>query len=347
MAQPCLVTGGSGFVASHLILQLLEGGATVHATVRSTRNKEKISALLDMQTKWPGKLKLFEADLLVPGSFDLAVQECTVVYHVASPFFMEEKIKNGQKEVVDPALKGTQNVLEAVQRSESVKTVVMTSTVGAIFGDYADVMEMENNTLSEGYFNSTSTSKHNVYHYSKTLAEKEAWRMYRLQNRWRLVTINPGLILGPSLSPKSESGSLFLLDELLRGELFFGVPRIWFTTVDVREVAYAHISAASLPEAKGRYILCGRQMSSFLEISTILRQFAGSPWWMPRHQIPNFLVRLIGPFFGLSQKWMALNLGVRFESDNRRSIEELGVTYRPLEDTLRDHYYSWKNHHDH
>jgi len=347
MAQPCLVTGGSGFVASHLILQLLEGGATVHATVRSTRNKEKISALLDMQTKWPGKLKLFEADLLVPGSFDLAVQECTVVYHVASPFFMEEKIKNGQKEVVDPALKGTQNVLEAVQRSESVKTVVMTSTVGAIFGDYADVMEMEKNTLSEGYFNSTSTSKHNVYHYSKALAEKEAWRMYRLQNRWRLVTINPGLILGPSLSPKSESGSLFLLDELLRGELFFGVPRIWFTTVDVREVAYAHISAANLPEAKGRYILCDRQMSSFLEISTILRQFAGSPWWMPRHQIPNFLVRLIGPLFGLSQKWMALNLGVRFESDNHRSIEELGVTYRPLEDTLRDHYYSWKKHHDH
>lgn len=346
MAQPCLVTGGSGFVASHLILQLLEGGATVHATVRSTKNKEKISGLLDMKTKWPGNLKLFEADLLVPGSFDLAVQECTVVYHVASPFFTEEKIKDGQKTVVDPALKGTQNVLEAVQKSESVKLVVMTSTVGAIFGDYADVRQMENNTLTEDYFNTTSTAKHNVYHYSKVLAEQEAWRISRLQNRWRLVTINPGLVLGPSLSPNSESGSLFLLDELLRGELFFGVPRLWFTTVDVREVASAHISVAKLPGAKGRYILCGRQMSSFLEISTILRPFAGSPWWMPRHQVPDFLVRLIGPLFGLSQKWIALNLGVRFESDNHRSIEELGVKYRPLEETLRDHYLSWKKHHD-
>lgn len=243
---------------------------------------------------------------------------------------MEEKIKDGQKEGIDPALKGTQNVLEAVQKSESVQVVVMTSTVGAIFGDYVDVMQMENNTLSEDYFNTTSTTKHNVYHYSKTLSEKEAWRIYRLQNRWRLVTINPGLALGLSFSPSSESGSLFLLDELLRGELFFGVPRLWFTTVDVRDVASTHISVVNHLEAKGRYILCRRQMSSFLDILSILRSFAGSPWWMPRHQIPNFLFRIIGPLFGLSQKWMALNLGVRFESGNHRSIEELGVNYRPL-----------------
>lgn len=77
-----------------------------------------------------------------------------------------------------------------------------------------------------------------------------------------------------------------------------------------------------------------------------MRHLAGSPWWMPRHQIPNLVVRIIGPLFGLSQKWMKLNLGVRFEADNARSIEELGVTYRPLEETLRDHYSSWKKNRD-
>lgn len=297
-----------------------------------------------MQDKWPGKLTLFEADLLLPGSFDAATKGCSVVYHVASPFFLEEQIKDGRKEVVEPALKGTQHVFEAVRRTESVKLVVMTSTVGAIFGDYADVMQMKDKILSEEYFNTTSTVTHNAYHYSKVLAEKEAWKIYDAQGssqRWKLVTINPGLVLGPSLSPYSESGSLFLLDELIRGFLFFGVPDLWFTTVDVREVAKAHIRAANNPDSRGRYILAERQMTSFVRFSRTLRMLHHNSWWLPKHTIPNFLVRLVGPIFGLSQKWMGLNLAVRFDVDNHRSIEELDIVYRPLEETLADHYRSW------
>jgi hypothetical protein len=103
--------------------------------------------------------------------------------------------------------------------------------VAAVFGDNADVLEMKNKTLSADYFNTTSSVTHNSYPYSKVVVEKAAWKLYEEQlnpPRWKLVTINPGLVLGPSLSRTSESGSLSLLDQLLSGQPFLEVPDLWF-----------------------------------------------------------------------------------------------------------------------
>lgn len=259
--------------------------------------------------------------MLKAGSFEAPVKGCSVVYHIASPFFIENKIRNGQKEVVEPALKGTQQVLDAVQKCQTVQRVVLTSSVAAIFGDNADVLDMEQMTLSAEYFNTTSSVQYNSYPYSKVAAEKEAWRLYEAQpqpRRWSLVTINPGLVLGPSLSPTSESGSLSLLDQLLRGQLFLGVPDMWFAIVDVRDVATAHIRAAEIPDSHGRYILADRTTHSFVEIASILRSITGSSR-IPTHSLPNFMVRISAPLLGLSQKWLRLNLGVHFDIDNRPS----------------------------
>ncbi|KAJ5610448.1 hypothetical protein N7510_007167 [Penicillium lagena] len=340
-----LVTGATGFIASHVVQQLLEKGDQVHATVRSTKDKKKIRHLLDMQERWPGKMTLFEADLLVAGSFEAPMKGCSVVYHIASPFLIENKIRDGQKDVVDPALKGTQNVLDAVQKCPTVSLVVLTSSVVAIFGDNADVLEMKNQTLSKEYFNTTSSVNHNSYPYSKVVAEKEVWKLYEMQPtppRWKLVTINPGLVLGPSLSPTSESGSLSLLDQLLQGQLLFGVPDMWFAIVDVREVATAHIRAAQNPNSQGRYILADNKTHGFVELARILRSITQSSR-IPRNKLPNALVRMCGPVLGLSQKWLKLNLGIPFDIDNRPSLEQLNIVYRPLEETLMDHYRSWKS----
>ncbi|WP_267459698.1 NAD-dependent epimerase/dehydratase family protein [Xanthomonas euvesicatoria] len=173
---------------------------------------------------------MFEADLLVPGSFAGAMQGCSVVHHVASPFLMPEKIKNGRTQLLEPALQGVRNVLTTVNATSSVGRVVLTSTIGAIFGDYRDVLDMPGQTLSEAFFNTTSSLDHNPYHYSKVVAEQEAWAMSRAQQRWDLVCINPGLVLGPSPAAGSDSGSLFLLDELMRGLFFYGVPDLSFAT---------------------------------------------------------------------------------------------------------------------
>lgn len=341
MKQIHMVTGATGFVAAHLVQRLLEAGYAVHATVRSLAHSAKLRPLHAMQEQFPGRLSLFEADLLKSGSFDAAMVGCAVVHHVASPFMLPEKITDGRRQMLEPALQGTRNVLASVERTPSVERVVMTSTVGAIFGDYIDVRQMKGSVLSEAYFNTSSTLETNPYHLSKVEAEKEAWRLNAQQKRWSLVTINPGLILGPSLTPESASGSLFLLDEMLRGVLFYGMPDLSLTTVDVREVALAHLRAAGRPAAHGRYILAEKEMISFVEISKILRTVHPRPWLLPRHTIPNWLVRLIGPAFGLTPDYIRKHLGIRFPVDNRRSIEELGITYRPIRETLTDHAREW------
>ena len=341
--ETALVTGGSGFVAGHLVALLLQEGYSVRTTVRSLANPHKTRSLAELSRQYPGRLQLYEADLLREGAFDLPMQDCELVFHVASPFLMPEQIKDGQNQVVEPALRGTRNVLGAVDRNPSVRRVVLTSTVGAIFGDYIDVRQMAGGVLSEAYFNTTSTPQNNPYHYSKVAAEQEAWDICGRQSRWSMVAINPGLILGPALTAASDSGSLFLLEELLKGYFFYGAADFSFTNVDVRDVALAHLRAAQRETAKGRYILAEKQMISFLEMSRILRPFHRRPWLLPRWAVPHALVHLVGPAFGLTQDYIRKHLGIRFPVDNRRSIEELGIVYRPVEETLKDHYEAWLN----
>ncbi|MEU1182416.1 NAD-dependent epimerase/dehydratase family protein [Streptomyces sp. NPDC005820] len=336
-----LVTGGSGFVAAHLVRQLLEGGHRVRTTVRGTANTAKLAPLRALQDAHPGRLDLFEADLLREGSFDEPMKGCAVVFHVASPFLMPERIKDGQRDVVDPALQGTRNVVGAVDRTQTVERLVFTSTVGAIFGDYADVDRMDGRVLSEKYVNTTSTVENNPYHYAKTVAEQAAWDAEAAQSRWRMVSLNPGLILGPSLTPASDSGSLFLLDELFKGYFFYGAPDFSFTTVDVRDVAAAHLAAAEHPDAHGRYILAAEEMTSFHQMATLLRRHHPRDLRLPRIALPHWPVRILGPAFGLSQDYIRKHLGIRFRVDNRRSTEELGLAYRPIEETLLDHHRSW------
>ncbi len=340
--KKALVTGGSGYVAGHLVKLLLKEGYRVNTTVRSLARSEKLSGLAALMERYPGQLELFEADLLKSGSFKEAMRDCDTVFHVASPFLLPEQIKDGQRELVEPALQGTRNVLGTVDECENVSRVVLTSTVGAIFGDYIDVPTLQGNILQERFFNTTSTVENNPYHYSKVVAEKEAWAICDRQKRWTMVAINPGLILGPALTPSSDSGSLFLLDELLRGAFFYGAADFAFTYVDVRDVALAHMRAALNEKASGRYILAEKDMISLFDMAKMIRPYHRKPYLLPHYQLPHWVIRLVGPFFGLTQEYIRHHLGIRFTVDNHRSIEELGIVYRPAEETLADHYRSWQ-----
>jgi nucleoside-diphosphate-sugar epimerase len=342
MNETVLVTGGTGFVATHLVAQLLDRGYTVRASVRSPVNPAKVEPLRRLGAGREGHLELFEADLLRPGSFDAAIDGCRYVFHVASPFLLPEQIKNTGTDVIRPAVEGTRNIIAGIEAAPSVERLVLTSTVGAIFGDYIDVLSMKNQTLTEEYFNTTSTPENNPYHYAKTMAEQAAWELAGAQDRWSLVTVNPGLILGPALTPASDSGSLFLMNELMAGYFFYGAPGFSFTFADVRDVAQAHIKAAENPAASGRYILARPEMVSMHEMATIIRSKYPRRILIPRHRVPDIAVRVLGPRFGLTPDYIAKHLGISFAVDNHRSVDELGLVYRPVPETMLDHYESWR-----
>lgn len=335
-SAPVLVTGASGYLGSWIVKKLLEQGHTVHATVRDPARATSVSHLKAVAAQSPGTLKLFKADLLQPGSFVAAMQGCGVVIHTASPFVITG-ITDPQRELVDPALQGTRNVLDAVDQTPSVKRVVLTSSVAAIYGDNADGLNLPGRRFDETVWNRSSSLHHQPYSYSKTVAEEEAWKRVNAQTRWQLVTINPGLIFGPALSKGSQSGSIDTLKQFGNGTLLLGAPDLHLGVVDVQDVAEAHVRAAFAPQANGRYIVNERSMS-LLEMGQTLRARLGRKYPFPTRLVPKMGFWLVAPVLGHSRRFVQRNVGIPIEFDNRRSREELGLQYHDVREALVAHF---------
>lgn len=123
-----LVTGGNGYIGIQVVATLLNKGFIVHTTVRNL-NFQKTAALHALLEKHPaGQLKIFEADLLTSGSFAKAMKGCSVVHHIACPFVLPQKVKDGERQCIKPALEGTRNVLATVNETHSVRRVVLASS---------------------------------------------------------------------------------------------------------------------------------------------------------------------------------------------------------------------------
>lgn len=332
-SKPILVTGASGFIASWIVKYLLEGGYTVHGTVRDKSNAQKVQHLLKMDEDAPGYLKLFEADLLHQGAFAEAMQGCELVIHTASPF--QTQVKDAQKQLIEPALEGTRNVLQSVNEIETVKKVVLTSSVVAVMGDAIEIEDTEDQVFTEDHWNLSSDLKHQPYSYSKTLAEKEAWRMNQDQERWHLVVINPAFVLGPSLSNRVDGTSTTFVKNLVDGTFKSGLPDIYFGIADVRDVAQAHINAGLMPHPSGRHITAAETLP-MLGIAGIIKSFFGKKYPVPKQQLPAWAMYLVGPFQGFSWKYIRRNLGYPFTFDNSYSQQDLNLQYRPLEETIID-----------
>lgn len=333
---PVLVTGGNGYIASWLVTYLLAEGVTVHATVRDPGNAAKVGHLLKAAEGAPGRLKLFKADLLTPGAFDEAMRGCAVVFHTASPFVIKG-LRDPQKDLVDPAVKGTRNVLEAANRVESVRRVVLTASVVSIYGDARDMKDQGLAALTEAQWNTTSAVDHQPYNYSKVAAERAAWDIAKAQSRWELLTINPGLVLGPSLTTASDSTSLSTIKELADGTLWSGVPDMEFGLVDVRDVAMAHIRAAYTPTAKGRHIAVSRSVT-LMEAARILKQRFGGGYRWPKMVAPKPIVWLLAPTQGYTRRFISANVGWPLKFDNGYTRRDLGIEFRPVEATLTEHF---------
>ena len=333
-SSPIMVTGATGYVAGWIVKALVEAGCTVHAPVRNPDNTAKLKHLIDIAEKSPGEIIFSQADLLKEGSYDKPMQGCSIVFHTASPFTVD--VKDAQKQLIEPAVNGTKIVLETANRTQSVQRVVLTSSCAAIYGDNVDVNSTPNKRLDESIWNSSSSLTHNPYSYSKTLAEKAAWEIAEKQDRWKLVAINPGLVLGPALQDKPTSESFNLVKQMGDGTLKSGAPRWGFAIVDVRDLADAHIAAAFSPAAHGRNIIVGHE-SNLFEASQLLKDKYGQ-YPLPSRAAPKWLVWLVAPYIGggMTRKIVSRNLDLPCLVDNSKAKRELGINYRPLQESMED-----------
>jgi nucleoside-diphosphate-sugar epimerase len=334
--KPVLVTGATGYVAGWLVKKLLEEGITVHAAVRNPDKKEKIQHLNAIAEKSTGTIKYFKTDLLDNGSYAEAMQGCEVVFHTASPFALN--VNDAQKDLVDPAVKGTRNVLEEANKTSSVKRVVVTSSCAAIYSDAKECANYPNGEITESIWNETASLNYQPYSYSKTMAEKEAWKIAEAQNNWELVTINPSFVMGPFLNPKATTSESFnVMKQMGDGSFKSGAPKMGIGVVDVRDVAEAHFQAGFNPDANGRYITSAHN-SNFVEIGQTLHNKFGDKYPLPNKALPKWLIVLIGPFLdkSLNRKMLRNNVNHVWKANNNKIKKELGIQFKPLAETLED-----------
>lgn len=329
-----VVTGASGYLGSWIVKHALDAGYTVRGTVRDPEDRKKTNHLRTLEGA--DRLSLYAADLLTPGAFDEVVTGADSVIHSASPFFTQH-VEDGYGQLVKPALEGTRNVLGAVERASSVRRVVLTSSVAAIMGDSTEAAEYPGRRVDETRWNHTSSVEYQPYSYSKLAAERTAWELAEGQSRWSLVTINPSFIIGPSLSQRLDGTSVGLMKQLGDGTFKQGVPGLVFGFVDVRDVACAHVRALEREDATGRFLLSDR-VSSFPEAAAVLRERFGSAYAIPRREVPKWFFWLIAPSVGLERRFVSRNVDVRFELDNIRSREILGIEYRDTRESAIEHF---------
>ena len=334
-SSPVLVTGATGYIAGWVVKNLLDKGITVHAPIRDISKTEKRVHLDKLAKNSTGEIKYFESDLMIEDSYNEAMQGCELVIHTASPFVMDSK--DPQKEVIEPALKGTQNVLNTVNKTESVKRVVLTSSVVAIYGNGIDAESVEDGVFNESMWNTTSTSTDGEYSYSKTVAEKEAWKTCKEQKRWDLVVINPSFVLGPSLNPNAMFESKKFMLQMGNGDLKSGAPDVTMGMVDVRDVSKAHIIAGFSESAKGRHILSG-ETHTLLEAGGFIKEKFGDKYPVPTRNAPKFLIWILAPFIGIKRNFVSKNIGYKIDFDNSKSKKELGISYSPVKKAVIDFF---------
>jgi len=283
-----LVTGGSGFIGSYCILQLLEAGHQVRTTVRNLAREADVRAMLKSggNTASDDCLTFHAADLMSDAGWPEAISGCEYVLHVASPF--PPTLPKHEDDLILPAREGALRVLRAA-RDTGVKRVVLTSSFAAVGYGHGP----QSAPFNESSWTDPNGADVQPYAKSKTLAERAAWEFVTHEGGdLELAVVNPVGVFGPVLS-SDYSTSILLIQRLMDGAMP-GCPRLYFGVVDVRDVADLHIRAMTHPDARGeRFLAVSGDFMSIAEIAKVLKDgMGGAARRVPTRQIPDWLVRL-------------------------------------------------------
>jgi dihydroflavonol-4-reductase len=323
-----LVTGGSGFIASHTILQLLNAGHRVRTTVRDLKREPEVRAMLKQGGVQAGdRLSFFPADLQNDAGWAAAVADCDYVLHVASPF--PANVPKHEDELIVPAREGALRVLRA-SRDAHVKRVVLTSSFAAIGYGHPP----QSTPFDETNWSDTTGSDVTAYVKSKTLAERAAWDFIAREGHdLELSVVNPVAVFGPVLGP-DYSTSVLLIQRLMSGAVP-GSPRLSFGVVDVRDVADLHIRAMTHPAAKGeRFLAVAGDFMLIHDIAKVLKHRMGEAGKkVPTRQLPNWLVR-IAALRDPAVKQILPELGKLKNGTNEKAKRLLGWAPRSSEEAI-------------
>jgi nucleoside-diphosphate-sugar epimerase len=323
-----LVTGGSGFIASHTILQLLGAGYTVRTTVRNLSREGEVRAIVRNGGADAGeRLSFVAADLMSDAGWPAAVSGCEFVLHMASPF--PSAVPKYEDELIVPARDGALRVLRA-SRDAGVQRVVLTSSFAAIgYGHPA-----RRDVFTEKDWTDPSGADVMAYTKSKTLAEHAAWEFVESEGAGlELAVVNPVAVFGPVLGPDYAT-SILLVQKMMNGALP-GVPRMCLGVVDVRDVVDLHLRAMTNAAAKGeRFLAVAGDFMWLMEIARALKERLGErAKRVPSRQLPDWLVKL-ARFKDPAVKQIIPELGKWKNATSEKAQAVLGWSPRSREESV-------------
>ena len=241
------VTGASGYIGSHVVANLLARGRDVRATVRDASDPIRVDHLKELDIAEGGSLEIVEMDLFDTSSVNAAIAGCTDLIHTAAA--VRISAKDNQKQIVDPSVTGTRNVVTAIDAAGTVERFVHTSSTAAI----RPMKWKDGETLTTETWADDATLEHNPYGLAKVMAERIV-REWHSENggegKPRMVTIHPSVVFGPPLSKIHLRGSLSFLNALVQRKIPLLIP-IQINIVDVRDVAEAHVRALTMGQNTG------------------------------------------------------------------------------------------------
>ena len=325
-----LVTGATGFIAGHVILQLLEAGHEVRGTARSASSAARLNETFSKYAGRPIAIDLVAANLERDDGWAEAVAGMDFVQHVASPF--PSGVPKDPDDLIRPATDGALRVLKA-SRAAGVKRVVMTSSMAAIAYGWG---ENRPAVLTEEHWSNPDNLKDNTaYTRSKTIAERAAWDYINGEGKGlELAVINPAAVLGPVMSG-DLSASLELLTMPLSGKIP-AVPRIGFGIVDVRDVAAAQVAAMTVPGAAGERFLVSQPFMWFSDVADVLRDaFPAYAKKLPKGTMPDFMLKIVA-VFNPALKQVIPELGRQRQISNEKARTILGWTPRTANEAIID-----------
>ena len=325
--EKVLVTGASGFIAEHCIIELLKNGYSVKGSLRSMNREQEVRDAVKTETD-DTKLEFCKLDLLEDDGCEDAMWDCDYLMHVASPFVIEDP--KDENELIKPAKEGTLRALNAAKKA-GIKRVVLTSSVAAVNS------HMMSGTSDHTTWTDINSKYVTPYQKSKTIAEKAAWDFYNNQdnsNKMELAVINPGGVMGPQLGNDLGGASTQIVSQLISGK-FPMIPALSFPFIDVRDVAILHLKAMTTPDADGKRFIAAHSKPTWMyEVAEVLS--AAGYEKIKLKKAPSFMLKLIGLFDNKTKSLVPM-LDKYVPCDNSQTVKILNWEPMPWEQAFIEH----------